>query len=545
MIKLFSSAGALIDMIHATVATIHQEINGEYSCQIEADYDLQAGQIVELEDADGKQLFRLEKPVRNMELSTAFGWHITQDLAKDIITNREWSGAGADVWPDIVQAGISERRFTGTSNITTVASARMVRKSVLASMIGNHETSFLSRWGGELERDNYTVNMLNRLGADNGYEVLFGKNLTAFEATIDDSGIVNRIIPTFLGASGGTLLLPEVYIDSPRINQTPVPHCLAIHYGDIQVGAEVDEVIPYPTLASAQAEVRNRIERLYLHGADQPLLTVEIGFAELRNTEEYKDYAWLESVSLGDDVRLEYENYTVDDRVIAYNWDSLRKEYTQIVLGKMKRSLDAMTASIATQVADETAVDLQRHVTSLVLAIAELNESVANASGMFSTKINNADGSFIIYYHDAATLETSQVIEYYPEPGTRVWTDTGWNEGIPSWKYGYDQHGLLVMRLISTVGLNADWITSGQINTNLITIGEETLEDILARQSQQISQLEGGGGGNLLLNTNLGTYDNPSTYYWGWTWDGVKKRFASWDDIKNNVASWEALKNND
>ena len=49
MIKLFSSAGALIDMIHATVATIHQEINGEYSCQVQADYDLQAGMIVELE----------------------------------------------------------------------------------------------------------------------------------------------------------------------------------------------------------------------------------------------------------------------------------------------------------------------------------------------------------------------------------------------------------------------------------------------------------------------------------------------------------------
>ncbi len=519
------SDGTIRGKIEPISAVIRQEINGEYSCDVEIAlsdelagyFDIDA--IVYLDDANGTvQQFRLERPEKTLDSLRAFGWHISQDLAHDMILNNAWiTQTGASVLPDLLTKGISETRFTGTSDITSENSLRIVRKSVLNALIGDDDNTFLNRWGGEIERDNFTVNMKQRLGAERGYRIAYKKNLTGIEIIDDASTIVNRIVPTFLGASGGTLLLPEVYIDSPRINQTPIPHCMSIHYGDIQVGAEVDEVIPYPTLESAQAEVRNRIEQLYLHGADQPALTVDVQFVQLRNTLEYADFAMLETVLLGDTIRADYEDYTVTNRVVAYEWDAVLKRYNKIILGTVRPSVDAMTASIATQVANESAVSLQRHVTSLVLAIAELNQSVANASGMFSTKINNADGSFILYYHDAPTLETSQVIEYYPEPGTRVWTDTGWNEGLPSWKYGYDQHGLLVMRLISTVGLNADWITSGQINTNLITIGGEPVAEVvteLMAGERIIRDTIRNGGHNILKNPRFGGTELPDAGHW-------------------------------
>ena len=84
------------------------------------------------------------------------------------------------------------------------------------------------------------------------------KNLTGLHITDDASTIVNRIVPTFLNASDAAVLLPETYIDSVRIGDTAVPHVRSIHYGDIKVGEEVDGVVPYPTLASAYSEVRDR-----------------------------------------------------------------------------------------------------------------------------------------------------------------------------------------------------------------------------------------------------------------------------------------------
>ena len=80
----------------------------------------------------------------------------------------------------------------------------------------------------------------------------------------------------------------------------------------------------------------------------------------------------------------------------------------------------------------------------------------------------------------------------------------------------------------------------------MIKIGDETLMDILARQSQQISALEGGGG-NLMQNTNFGTYDDPSAYFWsktGMDWIAFETRFKSWAAFESVGMTWAELEAN-
>ena len=70
--------------------------------------------------------------------------------------------------------------------------------------------------------------------------------------------------------------------------------------------------------------------------------------------------------------------------------------------------------------------------------------------------------------------------------------------------------------------------------------GEETLADMLARMSQQISSLEGGGG-NLMQNTNFGTYDDPDGYFWssnGLDWLAHEARFPSWAAFETVGMTW-------
>lgn len=542
------SDGTIRGKIDPISAVIRQEINGEYSCDVEIPlndelaryFDIDA--IVHLDDANGKvQQFRLERPEKTLNTLRAFGWHITQDLAQDVIVNRAWlDQAGSAVWPELVQAGIHDRRFTGTSDISTINSVRIVRQSVLNAAIGSADNTFVNRFGGELERDNFTVNMKQRLGAERGYRIAYKKNLTGIHIIDDAYTVVNRIIPTFLNASDAAVLLPETYIDSLRIGDTAVPHTRVIHYGDIKVGEEIDGVVAYPTLASAYAEVRSRVQALYDSGIDRPALTVDIEFVQLRNTLEYADYADLETVLLGDTIRADYEDYTVVNRVVAYEWDAVLKRYNRITLGTVRPSIDAMAASIAMQISESiNSAVRDRFVSSMVTELIKLNEHVNGALGYYTTTIANADGSMFTYLHDEENLEDSLYIAYVPEPGSYVWTDTGWNDGHPAWKYGVDQTGNAIMRIISTVGLNADWIVSGEIDTNLIIVGDKTLKDTLAGMQSQITGLASGSS-NYLLNSTWGTYDNPAINFWGegLTWEILEKRSVSWNTIEASITDW-------
>jgi len=241
-----------LGVLDASAATVHEELNGEFSITLtvpKASRNIDAvvgGAIVKADTPRGPQFFRLTQPTaaesEGDSSISAFGWHISYDLAQDIILDRHWTAkTGAEALPDILQAGISERRFTGTSDIELVANMYVVRTSVLAALIGDGDNTFLKRWGGEIERDNFTVNMLSRLGAETGVEIRYRKNLVGLTLEENHDDIVNRVVPVGRTATDTPLLLPEVYIDSPRISDTPVPHVRELDCADVQVGAEDTE----------------------------------------------------------------------------------------------------------------------------------------------------------------------------------------------------------------------------------------------------------------------------------------------------------------
>lgn len=422
MVRINDASDTPLGVVTALSATIFQAINDEYSCEISvpisdgSNYSLiKRDMIVILEDANGSyQKFRLETPQQTLDTVSAFGWHITQDLANDQIVNTGWENrSGSYVWPLLIQSGISERRFTGASDIETVNSLSLVRRSVLAGAIGTQDNSFVNRFGGELERDNFTVNMKKRLGADKGYRIEYRKNLMGFNARADDSQIVNRIIPTYLNALDAAVTLPEVYIDSPRITDTAVPHAQALHFGDIRVGyADLDGLILYPDTATAENAVRSRVAAMFESGVDRPQVTVDVDFIDLRKTREYENYQELETLEIGDSVTLLYDRWTVRERLIAYKWDALNEEYIELKLGRLEPSMDALTAKITTEIQENAdAVWREQHVPHIAEHLAKLNYSIANAAGVFTTVVRNADGSEFIYYHDAENLEDSLVIE--------------------------------------------------------------------------------------------------------------------------------------
>ncbi len=86
-------------------------------------------------------------------------------------------------------------------------------------------------------------------------------------------------------------------------------------------------------------------------------------------------------------------------------------------------------------------------------AVSGLTEKLQNASGMYTTEELQEDGSTVTYLHDKPTLEESANVVKITSEAVAVSTDGG-----VTYPYGFELTGDLITRLISAVGVNADWV---------------------------------------------------------------------------------------
>lgn len=466
--------------------------------------DFKAGAILEMSTPENeRELFRIIKTTKTLTEITATAWHISYDLRNYLIGDRAWTGQTlAAAWPDILQAG-GANDFSGYSDVETVAGLRAVRRSVVDVTVDGN-VSVVNRWGGELERRRFEVNMLSRRGSDRGFQVRYGQNLTGISDEIDASEAYHAVLPTYL--RGETVPVVMDVIKSPLYDFATEPRTVAIHFGDIRVGEEEDD---YPTAQLAEIEVQRRVAAMWVQGADKPRASADISFVDLRRTGASTE---LEKVFLGDTVRAIWEGHTdITQRVVSYEWDSLADKYTSIRLGDSEKSIESLTNRISTIVSGQIQ-DSQKVISRLIEGTLHLNDVYANALGYYDTVVaNESTGAKTSYLHDAPLLEDSIFIATVPEPGTYLWTETGWNGGDPVWTQGVTQGGNLLVRFIQTVGLSAEWIYVGS---------GKTAKDAIVDLQDQIDNVETTPGpagedattvfiesinGNIFKNANMAT----------------------------------------
>ncbi len=117
--------------------------------------------------------------------------------------------------------------------------------------------------------------------------------------------------------------------------------------------------------------------------------------------------------------------------------------------------------------------EVARQTSGLEQATLHLNELMANALGLYPTVIEQETGARLFYMHDKPTLEESMVIWHWTEQGL-AWTDQGWNDGNPAWQYGVLADGNAVLKVLTALGINADWINAGLVKAEHVEIGPGT-----------------------------------------------------------------------
>lgn len=166
------------------------------------------------------------------------------------------------------------------------------------------------------------------------------------------------------------------------------------------------------------------------------------------------------------------------------------------------------TAKLVQRVKETT----KQEVSNYDIQVRKLNNLMANAMGLYQTKMEDPSGGVINYMHDSPELEDSTVIWKMALEGFAVSLDGG-----ETYTSGITKDGNAVLNILSAVGINADWITvGGQDNTDGTINVKDAAGNTFVRLGKDGITLQNGAkliGGNGVLSTfsftNTGDSGNP------------------------------------
>lgn len=404
----------------ATVPEVEEAFNGAYTLTLRyvswgryrdlIDYDC----IIKAPTPDGDQRFRIYKITKQIGFVEIVANHVFYDLAGNFIEDANLVDQnGGDALNHIGTSLQSPTNFTFKSNIETTASARLVRLNAVQALLDtSQDNSFVNRWGGELLRDNDQVIFNAVRGSNRGFSVKYGKNLTSYEATIDTTSVVTRIMP--YGYDG--LMIPEKYVDSDLIDKYPFVHVKKIEYSEIKAidpesNSNDDTAVP---LEDAYALLRAAAQNEYTtNHVDQPQANFKVSFQDLQKTREYADFEALETLLPWDYVNVDADGLPIDARMISYRYDPLNRRYIEVELGNY---VSEYTDTVAGK------------VDSLTSSLMKVSEQASHAAV-------SANGKNTNYYGTATPPNPVDGDLWYKQNGdsTELWQYDG-KSVPPGWK---------------------------------------------------------------------------------------------------------------
>ncbi|AWL26779.1 phage tail spike protein [Streptococcus suis] len=293
------------------------------------------GMIIKAPTPNGDQLFRIYQSKPSMGMLEIHAFHIFYDLAFNFVEDTNIVSKSGQAWlQQLSQNTQYSHPFTFFSDISKVAGSRVVRKNCVEILLNTSlDNSFVNRFGGEILRDNFKVYFNRAIGENRGFKIRHKKNLKGYTANIDDKSVITRIMP--IGFDG--LLLPEKYVDSPRISDYPFPRIGKVEV-DVKaaVGENADAKDAIP-LNEAYTKMRALIKEQF-GVIDVPTCSYEVDFVELSKTKEYADFQNLETVRIGDTVTVSHDEdgFYVEAKVIRYEYDSLAGSLLRIEAGQFE-----------------------------------------------------------------------------------------------------------------------------------------------------------------------------------------------------------------
>ena len=291
------------------------------------------------------QPFRIYRVVPELDKVTVYARHIFYDLLDNMIKSMKPSpsAVGASVVQSLSEACLSNHDFSFYSELTSTAEdVEWENVNPVEAVLG--ENGLVSKYGAELARDWYDVFLVKRVGNDTDVSIREKKNLTGISYDVDETDVVTRIMPTGEDADGNILYLPELYLDSSNIGAYTHPKWIHLPVSEAKEVTDGDEP---KSKAQCYAEMRRAAQAEFDAGCDLPTVTLKVDFVNCSDAEEYKQYAALTDIFLGDSVQVIARRIGVEVsmRMTQYTYDCLTRKYTSVTLGTASDTLESSIIS--------------------------------------------------------------------------------------------------------------------------------------------------------------------------------------------------------
>lgn len=452
----------------ATRCDVHAVLNGAWELELSHPIDadgrwkyIEGGAVISAPSFNGDQLFRIKETDKDDSGVTATAEPIFMDARDDcfLVDVRPTDKTGQQAL-DIMTAPNS--KYTGSSNITKIATAYYQFKNLIEAINGNDDNSFVKRWGGEIYFNNYQVIINNQVGGDYGVSVLYGKNASknGVSETIDTSDIITRIYPK---AYNGYTMTNNGYVDSPLINTYPVIKARTITFDNVKMREDANEddeengIIVCDTQEELDDALEEQCQAEYEAGADKPKVTISVDMVLVENTVNYAEYKGLETVSLGDTVHCEYYRLGIvtNARVREITYDCLRQRTTKVVIGdepyqyfnNVSSGINRIDGAIRPD-GSLIAEQIQGFINS-AYAQLRLQNSVAQKQDVRAILFEDLDPSSDLFGAISIGTQGLQIADSRTSDGR-------------DWDWG---------TAITAKGMNASLITVGLISANMVRAG--------------------------------------------------------------------------
>lgn len=339
-----------------TKAPFTAELNGSWVLDLVHPIDqegrwkyIQEEGVISVPTWEGRQLFRIDKCVKTDTEVTVTAYPIFFDSGDDcfLMDVRPTNQNGQQAM-DTMMAG---SKYSGSSDITTGATAYFVRRNLMDAINGEDDPTFVKVWGGEIIFNNFQVIINEKAGSNNGVEIRYGKNMDGISYTVDMSNVITRIVP--VGYNGKTLSSQQ-YVDSPLISNYAKIYTREVTFDNVRMADDAgsddsSDIIICQTDEEFDQALIEQCNLMYQNGADLPEVNIQTNMVLLSKTDQYKDFQMLEEVGLGDVVNCINSRIGIStqQRVIKLVWDCLKDKPDSVELGEFEfQYFDDLTASL-------------------------------------------------------------------------------------------------------------------------------------------------------------------------------------------------------
>lgn len=427
--------GRLVDIISCVVT---EERNGIYECEFQYPIDgirydqIQIGRIICCSHEEGGDnqpfvIYRKSAPINGIVTFNAH--HISYKLSNVIVAPFQ-AASVVQTFQKIKENAITDCKFSFWTNKTPVGILETKEPKSARSILAGSEGSILDVYGtGEYEFDKMQVKLWLHRGSDNGVTIRYGKNLVNLEQIVDSENSFSAIVPVWHGEEdvcvyGGLVaadnlpVISEVWTNEDNVViQDDQGNDLEL--AAPQIVAVVYDFTDYFEEQPSKQQL-NDAAKAYLNN-NQPYLPDEnlvVDFVQLAGTDEYADYAPLQTVKLCDTVHVIYSALGVDVAldVIRTTYNSLLDRYDEIELGTARTTFAELLMSETTEAID---INKQQTLNAMQAAIDNATNQLTGINGNSHVvfKRNDFGGVEEILIMDTDDMETAMNVWRYNSAG--------------------------------------------------------------------------------------------------------------------------------